>query len=243
MNLNKNFSNLNESPLGFGHSRRKPFYNREAFNFTVGKLLGDGHINKKNQLLIEQKQLEYTEWNQRETKRLGLSSETARILSTKRRRLNKETLEYTHHTSYRCCCSALFKEFRQKFYVLKSLSDPSYVADALRGRGSIYRKCYPEELASWLTSPYTLAIFYMDDGGVQQKSAYFSTGEVSTEEVLFLKDILETNFGLEFTLCRGTGNYVYRGLLLRRRSRAQFLDLVAPTVTQVACMRYKIDFS
>jgi hypothetical protein len=155
MNLNNNFLNLNESPLGFGHSRRKTFYNREAFDFTVGKILGDGHINKKNQLLIDQKQLEYTQWNQTETRRLGLSSDTATILMTQRRRLNKETLEYTYHTSYRCYCSALFREFRQKFYVLKSSSDPTY------GRGSIYRKCYPDELASWLTSPYALAIFYM----------------------------------------------------------------------------------
>ena len=36
MNLNNNFSNLNDSLLGFGHSRRKTFYNREAFDFTVG---------------------------------------------------------------------------------------------------------------------------------------------------------------------------------------------------------------
>jgi hypothetical protein len=74
-----------------------------------------------------------------------------------------------------------------------------------------------------------------DDGGVQQQSASFSTGEVSIEEVLFLKDILETNFGLEFTSSHG--------LLLRRRSREQFLNLVAPTVMQVPCMHYKLDFS
>jgi hypothetical protein len=224
-----------------GHSRRRTFYDREAFDFTIGKILGDGHINKKNQLEIDQKQLEYTQWNQQLLRRLGLSSDNATITVAKRRRLNKETLEYTHHTSHRCYSSALFKEFRQTFYVLKQPSDPTY------GRGSDYRKCYPEELRNWLTNPRSLAVFYMDDGGIQQQSAYFSTGEVSTEEVLFLKDILETNFGLEFTVCRAaqeqeSDTFVYRGLLLRRKSREQFFNLVAPTVLEVPCMRYKLDF-
>ena len=195
---------------------------------TRGKILGDGHINSKNQLIIDQSKLEYTQWNQEETRRLGLSSNKATISTTQRRRLNKKTNQYTHHTSYRFYCSALFKEFKQKFYVLKAPSDPTY------GRGSDHRKCYPDELASWLTSSYALAIFYMDDGGVQQQSASFSPGEVSIEEVLFLKDILQTNFGLEFTSSHG--------LLLRRSSRAQFLNLVAPTVMQVSCMHYKLDF-
>lgn len=242
---NNNISYFNTDPpiLGFGHSRCRTFYNREAFDFTIGKILGDGHINEKNQLEIDQKQREYTQWNLKQTRRLGLSSDNATITICKRRRLNKETLEYTHHTSYRCYSSALFKEFRQNFYVLKQPSDPTY------GRGSIRRKCYPAELRNWLTSPLSLAVFYMDDGGVQQQSAYFSTGEVSTEEVLFLKDILETNFGLEFTTCKAsqkhkteTETFVYRGLLLRRKSRERFFNLVATTVMQVPCMHYKLDF-
>ncbi len=240
-NFNNNMNNLAQSPLGFGHSRRQKFYNREAFDFTLGKILGDGHINKKNQFEIDHSIRDYTAWNQSETRRLGLSSDSATIGSVNRRRLNKETLQYTHHTSYRCYSSALFGDFKDKFYIQKLPTDPTY------GRGSDYRKRYPEELADWFTSPYALAIFYMDDGGLQQKSAYFSTGEVSTEEVLFLKDILETNFGLEFVARRSNqdqenATFVYRGLLLRRRSREQFFNLVAPTVMQIPCMQYKLDF-
>jgi hypothetical protein len=40
----------NINTLGFGHSRKKLIYSREAFDFTVGKIAGDGHRNKKNQL-------------------------------------------------------------------------------------------------------------------------------------------------------------------------------------------------
>jgi hypothetical protein len=39
--------------LAFGHSRMKFFHSREAFDFTIGKIAGDGHINKKNQLDAE----------------------------------------------------------------------------------------------------------------------------------------------------------------------------------------------
>lgn len=233
--------NTQESPLGFGHSRLATFYNRESFDFTLGKILGDGHINKKNQLEIDQKDFEYTQWNQNETRRLQLSSGKATISPVKRKRLDKETLEYSQSTSYRCYSSALFRQFRDKFYVRKTPEDPTF------GRDSPYRKAYPAELGDWLTSPYSLAIFYMDDGGIQQQSPYFSTGEVSTREVLFLKEVLEKNFELEFTLRKvakekATPTYVYAGLHLRRAYREHFFELVAPTVMQVPCMRYKLDF-
>jgi hypothetical protein len=172
--------------LGFGHSRLQRFENREAIDFTLGKLLGDGHINKKNQLEIDQRQREYTEWNQQQTRKFGLSSDKATITMAKRRRLNEKTLKYDSFTSFRCYSSALFGEFRQKFYRQKTPTDPTF------GRGSDFRKCYPTELQEWFTSPYALAVFYMDDGGIQGQSPYFATGEVSTDEVLFLKEILRT---------------------------------------------------
>jgi len=87
----------------------------------------------------------------------------------------------------------------------------------------------------------------MDDGGVDNGSISISTGEVSTEEVLFLKEILKDNFNLNFVTINApaeeaTENYVLKGLYLQWESRQRFYDLVAPTVLKVPCMHYKLDF-
>jgi len=76
--------------LSFGHSRMPFFQFREGFDFTLGKILGDGHINKKNQLEIDQKDFEYTQWNQSETRRLKLSTEKATITKSTRIRVDKK---------------------------------------------------------------------------------------------------------------------------------------------------------
>lgn len=231
----------NINTLAFGHSRKKAFYSREAFDFTVGKIAGDGHINKKNQLEIDQKDLEYTRWNQNETRRLGLSTQKAVISEVQRTRVDETKGTSVKTTSYRCYSQALFGEFRRIFYIEKRPTDPTY------GRDSPFRKWYPSELAYWFTSAYSLAIFFMDDGGVDNGSISISTGEVSTEEVLFLKDIFKTNFNLNFTTInapanKATANFVYKGLYLQWDSRQDFYNLVAPTVLKVPCMHYKLDF-
>lgn len=227
--------------LAFGHSRMKPFHSREAFDFTIGKIAGDGHVNKKNQLEIDQKDFNYTQWNQSETRRLGLSTQKAGISEVRRTRLDKKKLTSVKTTSYRCYSQALFREFRRAFYIDKRPTDPTY------GRDSPFRKWYPPQFASWFTSAYSLSIFYMDDGGVDNGSISISTGEVSTDEVLFLKDILKRNFDLNFTTVnapadKATANYVYKGLYLQWDSRQKFYNLVAPTVLNVPCMHYKLDF-
>lgn len=240
-NRYKNFQNFDPPILGFGHSRQRTFYDREAFDFTLGKILGDGHINKKNQLEIDQKQKQYTEWNQNEMRRLGLCSQTATITQATRMRVDPQTSKTVRTTSHRCYSSALFGDFRKKFYVEKTPEDPTF------GRGSSFRKAYPPELEQWFTSPYSLAIFYMDDGGLQENCAYFSTGEVSTREVLFVQHIFETNFGLKCTLSKvattvSTKTSVYRGLRVRKESTQKFFDLVSPTIANVPCMLSKLYF-
>jgi hypothetical protein len=227
--------------LSFGHSRMKSFRSREAFDFTIGKIAGDGHINKKNQLEIDQKDFSYTQWNQNETRRFGLSTQKAGISEVRRTRFDKEKLTSVKTTSFRCYSQALFGEFRRAFYIEKRPTDPTY------GRDSPFRKWYPPELTNWFTSPYSLAVFYMDDGGLDNGSISISTGEVSTEEVLFLKDLLKRNFNFNFvpmnvSADKATANYVYKGLYLQWNSRQDFYNLVAPTVLKVPCMHSKLNF-
>ena len=63
----KNLNNFHESPLGFGHSRLATYYNREAFDFTLGKILG---VTRKTNL--KQAMLPYTRWNILEMRRLNV---------------------------------------------------------------------------------------------------------------------------------------------------------------------------
>lgn len=232
---------MSKDILSFGHSRKAAYKSLEGFNFTLGKILGDGHINKKNQLEIDQKDFEYTKWNQDETRRLGLSTFKAGISEVNRTRVDKEKGTSVKTTSFRCYSQALFSEFRNVFYVEKQPTDPTY------GKDSPFRKGYPPELAYWFTSAYSLAIFFMDDGGVDNGSISISTGEVSTQEVLFLQDILKTNFNLNFgtinvPASEATATNVYKGFYLQWESRQRFYDLVAPTVLKVPCMHYKLKF-
>ena len=60
------------------------------------------------------------------------------------------------------------------------------------------RKIIPENIAVLLKSPYSLAIWYMDDGYLYQrdKSAYIYLSKYTEQEVLCLKEALEKDFKL-----------------------------------------------
>lgn len=217
------------------------FFNAEASDFTLGQLLGDGHIHAtKYQLHIDQAIKEYSVWKKQEAERLQLATNVSKVLETSRKRQDKKTGAITTSVSYRFSCRGLFKDWRQHFYVEKKPGDPTY------GLGkSIYRKCVPPNIADLFKSPYALAIFYMDDGGVQVGTAYFATGELPDNEVELLRDALKKNFNLEFTTRTQTqlGNQSYAaGLLLRRESLQTFVELVRPTISKVPCMIYKLKF-
>lgn len=228
-------------PLPFCNSKEL-FFDEKAFAFTLGNLLGDGHIHRsKNQLHVDQANLEYTVWKKRQAEQLRLATLEAKVSEVHRTRVDKVTGKETKTTSFRFYCRSLFKEWRPYFYTEKKPTDPTF------GSGnSLYRKCIPQQLPEWFTSPYALAIFYLDDGGVLGGSAYFATGELPSNEVLLFKQAMEQNFGLEFLppTQRTNPSGSYRaGLLLRRRSLPRFVELVEPVVEQVPSLRYKLQFS
>lgn len=81
----------------------------------------------------------------------------------------------------------------------------------------------------------------MDDGGVQDNQAYFATGEVTQQEVLYVQQALKENFELDTSI--RYAKKVAVGLLVRRESCPRFLDLVEPYVKQVPCMSYKLNIT
>jgi hypothetical protein len=107
------------------------------------------------------------------------------------------------------------------------------------------RKRIPTEVASLITSPVSIAIWYMDDGTLdyRPKSHYnfrLSTDAFTKTENELLVGMLKVNFGITASigtgLCRGQK---YHRLYVGSKGRDSFLDLVQPHVI-TPCFRRKI---
>lgn len=147
--------------------------------FLVGAIMGDGflqqtgRLNARLRLEHSIKQKEYIFWKYEMLKNL-MQSEPKLI-----KRFNpiwKKTYAY-----YRC----------------QSHSNP-YLGKLRRLFYKDSCKIIPENIAELLSSPFSLAIWYMDDGYLYQrdKSAYIYLSRYPREEILRLKEALEKNFQL-----------------------------------------------
>lgn len=210
----------------------------EAFAFSLGHLLGDGSIKAgEKRMCVDHDDKTYVEWKKTKMVELGIATETSKIQVVTRKRidLNKKTTIQT--TSYRFESRSLFAEWQKPFDVEKQINNSTYNP---LGR-SKRRKQFPCELVFWFNHPLALAVFYMDDGGVQSNQAYFATGEVSLKEVKFMQYALKRNFDLETTI--RYSNKVAVGLLVRRKDCGKFVKIVQPYVNQVPSMRYKLNMT
>jgi len=213
-------------------------YPEAAFAISLGHLLGDGCIRKDGKrMTVEQKHKDYVEWKHSEMGRLGLVGPDWTITSVVHKRTDKKTGLVTENVAYRFETRSLYEEWDPAFYVYKQPGDPAYK----EGQAPRRRKRFPPELISWFNHPLALAVFYMDDGGVQNNQPYFATGEVPLQEVLNMQQALKENFGLD-TSIRYAKN-VAVGLLVRRTDCPRFMDLVVPYVKQVPSMSQKLEIT
>lgn len=207
----------------------------EAFAFSLGHLLGDGSMKaSEKRMCIEQADKIYVEWKKEKMVELGIANKTANIQEVTRVRKDSKTKTSITTISYRFESRSLYEEWHKPFYVTKEQGDTTYRSTGKNKR----RKRFPCELVFWFNHPIALAVFYMDDGGVQNNQAYFATGEVSRKEVKFMRYALKRNFGLETTI--RYSNKVAVGLLVRRKDCGKFVELVQPYVNQVTSLRYKL---
>ena len=207
----------------------------EAFAFSLGHLLGDGSIKAgEKRMSVDHADKTYVEWKKAKMVELGIATKTSKIEIVTRRRTD---LKEKTTTSYRFESRSLFAEWHKPFYVEKQAQDPTYNPKGRNKR----RKQFPWKLVFWFNHPLALAVFYMDDGGVQTNQAYFATGEVSLKEVKFMQYALKRNFDLETTI--RYSNKVAVGLLVRRKDCGKFVNIVQPYVNQVPSMRYKLNIT
>jgi hypothetical protein len=114
-------------------------------------------------------------------------------------------------------------------------------------RNIFYRnnlKIVPENVSEFLTSPLSLAIWYMDDGSLdfRPKSHYafsLKTNSFSISERKLLIEALKHNFRVEASIqspiCRGKR---YPQIYIGKNGRCRFLKLIKPHI--IDCFQYKL---
>lgn len=107
------------------------------------------------------------------------------------------------------------------------------------------RKRIPLDVARLITSPVSIAMWYMDDGTLDYRpgSHYnfrLSTDSFTREENEMLVDMLKVNFGVEASIGTALGRGKrYHRLYIGSKGRDSFLDLIKPHVL-MPCFRRKI---
>lgn len=106
------------------------------------------------------------------------------------------------------------------------------------------KKIIPKLIKTLLTNPLSLAVWYMDDGTLDNRNRYhfnasFATYCFSYKECGLLANVLKGNFGIEARVHRSTmrGKRRYK-LYIVSQSMAKFIDTVRPYIQP--CFAYKI---
>jgi len=188
----------------------------------IGMVLGDAYLQKtgkKNariRLEHSSKQKEYLKW------KVSFFPEFFQGKLTELRRYNKEfgkDYEYVRAQSY---ASPQIGKFRQLFY------DDSGV------------KIIPNEIGLILTSPLSLAVWFMDDGYYykRDKMAYFylpNPKSDNPDEFQELLNALSDNFSLNPSLKRKTRGWC---LVLSVKETEKLVNIVSPHI--IDSMAYKL---
>ena len=98
-------------------------------------------------------------------------------------------------------------------------------------------KCVPRSIIESLTSPLSLAVWYMDDGGRRSdcRSGYLNTNAYTVEEVNTLQTALKETFDISTSVHFAAGK---PRIYIPQRSFKAFCDVVRPHVIDE--MRYKL---
>jgi hypothetical protein len=111
------------------------------------------------------------------------------------------------------------------------------------------KKIIPGNIKELLVSPFSLAIWFMDDGNKNHRAVFFNTQQFSREEQELLRACLKVNFGLETALNK---HWVFNGKQLYRirvntkstkRLYALIRDFVIPSMTYKLPLYPRNDFS
>jgi LAGLIDADG DNA endonuclease family protein len=198
---------------------------REARNLSsrcgeivVGTILGDGCLERNGlnvRLRIDHSvsQKAFVEWKFRQVQELDPSF--PKLVHRFDSRTQKLHVNYRFATK----TTPLLNSYFSVFY------------------GSYGRKHIPQSIASILTTPLSLAVWYMDDGGRRGdcRSGYLNTNAYSVEDVEVLKECLFDRFGIRTATHFAAGK---PRIYIPSSQFRTFCELVGPEVIEE--MRYKL---
>lgn len=105
-------------------------------------------------------------------------------------------------------------------------------------------KTIPFNIGELLSSPISLAVWFMDDGTLDYRKKdhcafHLCTNCFTKEEVERLVLVLDSNFGIEasahYTLCRGKR---HARIYIGAKGRERFIQLISPYILD--CFKYKL---
>lgn len=187
-------------------------------SIIIGLLLGDGSFEKKEDTI-------------------GIR------LQVKQQAKAKEYVEWLYgHLKDYCLSGIRFRKDYNQYY---------FSTRYLRGFQNIYqvfyqngKKVIPSSIDTLLTTPLSLAIWYMDDGSLDYRvgdhyAFYLATNCFSVEDSTRISRTLFENFGIISTvynnLCRGKR---YPRIYIGAKGRERFANVVRPHI--LSCFSYKL---
>lgn len=187
----------------------------ELHEILTGLLLGDGTIEmrgKNPRFAVSRaiKDLSYLEWNYSYFKDWCLSGISLR------ERFDNRTQKTYSGCSFRTCAKQELLPYYHKWY-------------------SSQGKCIPRDLE---LTPLMLAIWFLDDGHIEKRrlslKTLFATNSFTKEDVIFLRDKLNTFLDAKFTISRVSSvkkQYVICGSNDASKKLFRIIDSVIPTGT------------
>jgi hypothetical protein len=157
-------------------------------------------------------------------------------LRIEHQKAQKEYVEWKYHVFKEWCLSKPKFRIKTNSWYFRTISHPVFT----RYRNLFYqegRKIVPKRIDLLLRDPISLAVWFMDDGGIQadKRNPSISTHSFTKRENLLLRKVLWQNFGIETNLnWDGKGNRLY----IPKRSLKRFVSLISPYI--LPSMKYKI---
>jgi hypothetical protein len=192
----------------------------EEKNILIGTILGDAHVRvgkrgSRVEFNHSAKQKEYLFWKYEKLQRwCGAGPHTVTIHDD---RYNKAYDQWRFSTRI----DTSFEELRQLFY---------------RDR----TKIVPKAMEEMLTSPLSLAVWFMDDGGRRNDSygLFLNTLSFTKEEHEFLQLCLQKNFGIATRIHWITDGY---RIYIPSSEAQRFCEIVSPYILEM--FRYKLSYN
>lgn len=204
--------------------KKSLFLTARQRQLIVGSLLGDGtmYIGRRHRnanFKVEQglQQKEYVDWKYRILENWVFTEPKLSY----RYKENRE--KYPKSWWFRTVRHPLLTEIHDKFYQGESYKDRT--------------KIIPKDLVKVLT-PFTFAVWIMDDGSYSKKKIDISTYSFSLPEINFLQKLLRDAFRLEARYYRDRDKG-YR-MYFRKDETDKLIDVISPFI--IPSMRYKIGF-